>query len=291
MNKRWVCVISTTVWLSVTVLCADDKGDLSTRTREFHEFEEKLNKIEDSAAMLVSAIKDIRAFDEEQMKTLINEMCALDIAKRGDRSYAIAEDMIEKVQAKVKDRHDEVVKEAERLKTAASYYQDQFEDLLENIERLTRSDEVKDEAKKLYEKAGASWIIAKKIFEELNKQQDAISRLRDGTMLGANNPLIRARMIHGIDMHSKLQTEFRCDKTEHPAGGGYADCVVLKGCFVYEFKPSGYPPGDAQSQVDRYVPDIQKEFKDDPLVKECKQDGNGLPKFTATVVTYPRCTP
>jgi hypothetical protein len=290
--RREAFIIAALGWLLVaSPLTADDRSELATKTREVEQFETRLKEIRSRADALIRNSKDLRVFDEGELRSLINEMCTLDVTKRGDNAFEKAEDMTETAQKRVKDKHDDLVGKGEKLKTDASYYQDQFEDLLEAIEDLTERPAVKDDAVRLLDRAGRLWTEAKKVFEELNAEQNTISRVADGTMLGANHPLIKASLVHGIEMHERLQREWRCDAVEFAAGGGSADCVVLDQCRVIEFKPSTHSISDAESQVERYVPDVSKAFKDHSKVKATCKFKNDLPVFEGTVITYPACKP
>lgn len=273
-------------------LWADDASDLDSYERELSSWEEKLKKSIERSRELNDSVKEMLKHNQEALEDLIDEMCALDVEQRGDDAYDKAEDMVEEVQRRAEGRYREIVDDAEDLKEDVDYIVDQLDDLVDDIDDLTDSEQVGDDAEKLIGRANQAWDLSKKTFSELDKREDQITRAATGVLRGANDPLIAARMKHGIEMHKEMQSDFDCDEKEYSAGGGYADCISFEKCTVWEFKPSGYSDSSARSQLERYLPDIRDDFKDHSEVKEnCEFDSNGLPKFKALMATYPRCTP
>ena len=109
-------------------------------------------------------------------------------------------------------------------------------------------------------------------------------------MYGANNPLIRARMEFGKEMHRRLQSDRGCHEREVTLSSGRPDCIRFDpgDCKVIEFKPDTNSSGQAENQAARYLDDVRARFKDDDRAKHCKHDSNG-PVFRAVGETYPAC--
>ena len=272
-------------------LIAQLDRDLEEAALQLKDWEDKLKKVNDRGTTLNSSVKELLKHNEEALEDLINEMCALDIEKRGDKAYNKAKDMVDAAQRKADSRYRNVIKEAENLKKDADYIVDQLDDLVVKIDGLADLEQASKQANDLFDRANNAWDLAIKTNSELDKREDQITRAALGILRGANDPLIAARIKHGVEMHKKMQKEYDCDKWEYPAGGGYADCIHFEKCTVWEFKPSRYPIGDAQEQLDRYLPDIRKDFKEHPVVKDKCDFDEGLPVLKTEMATYPRCTP
>lgn len=277
-------------FMPYTTLYADDKSDLNSFKDVVNELEDKVKEYDVRGNALVGKIKDLLKSDEEAMEDLIEEMCGYDIESLGDNAHKKAEEMTKSIARKAENRYKEIANNSDELRKKTSYVEDRAEGLIDDIGDLTDSEQVGNEAKNLQKRAGDIFVLAKKIVENGDKRHKQLDRAAKGVLLGANNPIIRARQIYGIEMHKEMQNDFDCDKKESEVGG--ADCVVFEKCTVYEFKPSGYSESDALSQLNRYLPNIRKKFKDNSIVKEkCPIESDGLPKFDVVMATYRRCTP
>jgi hypothetical protein len=128
------------------------------------------------------------------------------------------------------------------------------------------------------------------LFEKINTDRSTLDRVKDGAMSGANNPLFRASMEYGKEMHRRLQSDRRCDEKETVLSSGRPDCIKFDrdDCKVIEFKPDTYSTNDAESQASGYLRDVRDKFKNDDRAKLCKQDSDG-PMFRAVGELYTAC--
>jgi hypothetical protein len=127
-------------------------------------------------------------------------------------------------------------------------------------------------------------------FEKIKSDRSTLDRVKEGVMNGSNNPLIRARMEFGKEMHRKLQSDRDCHEKEISLSSGRPDCIRFDpgDCKVIEFKPSTLSTSDAKEQAERYLRDVRDRFKNDDRAKQCKQDSDG-PIFRAEGETYKAC--
>lgn len=157
---------------------------------------------------------------------------------------------------------------------------------LKNLE----SSDVKDEAAKVREEVDRLDAAIQRLFDKLNDEGRMIERVKDGVMKGANNPLIRARLEYGKEMHIRLQSSFSCDEKEVVLSSGKPDCIKFDAgaCKVIEFKPDTLSRSEAEDQAKRYLGDVRARYRNDDRAKNCKWTSEG-PVFDAVGELYTAC--
>jgi len=220
--------------------------------------EADFKKLENEVETHLKKSSALRNMDEQLLAKVAKDICDNDIETENDDEFDAAKKIVDEMQKKVKTEYDKLVREKE-----------------DYIKRL-----------KPFEDDCHYELIAKKMIENLKKDQNVLDNIKNGLVQGANNPSIRAKMRYGQDMHRKMQASstYACNYKEYKAGGGSADCVSFKHCKVFEFKPSGYSDSKAKSQAEKYVKDVNDDFKKDPKAANCYPNG-----FKAEVESYTAC--
>ncbi len=155
---------------------------------------------------------------------------------------------------------------------------------------LKSQEAVKDEASRLLDDAQKLVEEADKLMEKTQSDFKSLDNVKQGTMNGANNPTIRAKMEYGKQKHKDLQSSYSCDEREVVLSSGRPDCIkfVQDDCQIIEFKPDTDSTSAAESQARQYLDDVRRKYKDDDRAKKCKQV-DGYPFFRTVGVTYTAC--
>jgi hypothetical protein len=285
--------------LSATVFgSADDTSDLADLTRELQEQENVLKTLVSKHEAHIRTSRDLRSFDEEQLKELIVKLCGLDEQRDGTEAKRIADGLERVASERVQEKFDDVFGAGDQLFREADYLSDQFERLADEADDLDDStdEEVKKGAIALVPRINVGFELAKKMVTQMGADLNSLSNVKSGTMLGANNATIRAKMDYGKLKHQELQRTEQCDAKEVTLSSGRPDCVrfIENDCQVVEFKPDTYSESDAARQAERYVKDVQNEYKDLSAAKTCRQVTEGdvsLPVFRPVGYLYPACRP
>jgi hypothetical protein len=135
--------------------------------------------------------------------------------------------------------------------------------------------------------------LIQKLFERINADLKSLTNVKEGAMNGANNPLIRARMDYGKEMHKNLQSSYSCDvgkDGEVTLSSGRPDCIKFDqdDCKVIEFKPDTYRESDARDQAEKYLNDVRAKYKSDDRAKKCTWNSDG-PIFSPVGKLYTAC--
>ena len=65
------------------------------------------------------------------------------------------------------------------------------------------------------------------MMEKTQSDSRSLDNVKQGTMNGANNPRIRAKMDYGKEMHVRKQSDYRCDEKEVVLSSGRPDCILF----------------------------------------------------------------
>jgi hypothetical protein len=167
---------------------------------------------------------------------------------------------------------------------------DELNTLRSSVDSLTRDADVRPDAERLLSEVKALVERVNGLKDKLDRDYASLTNVKNGVMLGANNPIIRAKMEYGKEKH--VYNQRICEEKEMVLNSGKPDCVSFQenNCRVWEFKPDTYSESDARAQAERYIPDVVSKFRDNERVKKnCLKDSAGAPIFTAVGVLYPAC--
>jgi hypothetical protein len=274
------------------IVRADAKDDLSRARGDL----ESLRSRHDNSLSRLSAYLEgsvaLRSFDTKQVAELVTQICKLDIARSGDTADDIAKELRDRAIERVRREYDNTVNAGSKVFDDLGRVESEGKSLHSRSRDLEGKDEVKDDARRLREDVEKLLEANTRNFEKINSDRNTLDRVKEGVMNGSNNPLIRARMDYGKEMHRKLQGDRDCHEKEVTLSSGRPDCIRFDpgDCKVIEFKPDTYSTGQAQSQAANYLRDVRDRFRNDDRAKQCKQD-SGEPVFRAVGETYSACRP
>jgi len=285
-------------WVTLAALlitvpaAAGPNDDMARLNSDFYSLQKDFEGLSTGVENFLAGSKKLREMDRDEITRLIIQICNLDIERNGDEEERIATSLVEKVQSNVKSEYDTLESSGKDWRYKISQFQDKLKTAARNTEPYTKIDEVKSDASKLMDQIKTQQDLAGRLWDKIVADYDTLTNVKNGSMLGANNPKLRAAMDWGKAKHEYNQRI--CDEKETVLSSGRPDCVSFRkdACAVWEFKPSTVGESAARSQAERYVSDVQRYFKDDPRAKEnCKKDSSGLPIFEAKGVTYEACKP
>lgn len=288
-NPGWVTLA---VLLVAVPAAAGPNDDMARLNGDFHGLQKEYEGLNAGVETFLAGSRKLREMDRDEITRLIIQICNLDIERNDDEEERIAKSLVEKVQSNVRSEYGTLESSGKDWRYKISQFQDKLKGAARNTEPYTKIDEVKSDASKLLDQIRSQQDLAGRLWDKIVKDYDTLTNVKDGVMLGANNPRLRAAMDWGKAKHEYNQRI--CDEKEVVLSSGRPDCVSFRkdACAVWEFKPSTVGESAAKSQAERYVSDVQRYFKDDSRAKEnCKKDSNGLPIFEAKGVTYEACKP
>jgi hypothetical protein len=288
-NPRWVTL---TVLLVAVSAEAGPNDDMARLNGDFYALQKEYEGLDSGVDTFLAGSRKLREMDRDEITRLIIQICNLDIERNDDEEERIAKSLVEKVQSNVRSEYGTLESSGKDWRYKIAQFQDKLKGAARNTEPYTKIDEVKSDASKLLDQIRSQQDLAGRLWDKIVKDYDTLTNVKDGVMLGANNPRLRAAMDWGKAKHEYNQRI--CDEKEVVLSSGRPDCVSFRkdACAVWEFKPSTVGESAAKSQAERYVSDVQRYFKDDSRAKEnCKKDSNGLPIFEAKGVTYEACKP
>jgi len=219
-------------------------------------------KLEDHVKKYLKDSRAARSQDKADVRVLITAICKKDIESSSDAAARLAKGMVDKAKAGARNK---------------------FKKLNRRNGKLT------NRTKKFLKSGSAFRKPAGKYMGMLRSDLQALKNVKNGVYNGINNPLIRAKLVYGQQMHRRMQgqSKHHCDKKEVRAGGGRADCVSFKHCKVWEFKPSTYSRSTAMGQARGYIRDVNSKFKKDRAAAKCFSSGKK--GFTPDVAFYKAC--
>lgn len=234
----------------------------------------------------------LRSFDKDQLAELVTQICKLDIEQDNDKADQIAKDLRDRAIERVRREYDSTVDAGSKVFDDLGRVESEAKSLHSRARDLEGRDEVREDARRLREEVEKVIEGNTRNFEKIKSDRSTLDRVKEGAMNGANNPLIRARMEFGKEMHKRLQSDRGCHEKETTLSSGRPDCIRFDpgDCKVIEFKPDTYSTGDAERQAKKYLDDVRDRFKNDDRAKQCKQDSDG-PIFKAVGETYSACRP
>ncbi len=280
--------------LAATNAHADDKDDLEQCRRDFSDIKDRLDKAADKQAKYLEHSLSLRRMDKDQLATLITQICALDIRRDDDAAMQTAASLKDKVVDQVNREYSST--DAEGLDVLRDFggLMDDVTNLEHRVQSLVeKGSDVSDDAKSLLADIEAPARKLSDLYEKLRADHDTLSNVKDGTMNGSNNPMIRATMQYGIDKHKELQREKECSSAEDVLSSGRPDCVIFKqdDCQIWEFKPDSYSEEDALEQAGKYLKDLQNKYDQEEVASVCKRDDDHKIQFSLHALLYPKCTP
>lgn len=281
-----VCIVGL-----VGVLYADAKDDLSRAKSDYDSLKYKTDDLKDRTEKYLETSRSLRSMDKEQLGTLVEKLCKLDI-EPDDREVAdIARDLTDRVIDNVRREYDRANDAAGRMVEQIERHMNDVKALRTRAKDLRSQDAVKDEASRLVDDVEKLVEVVDRLMEKVQTDWKTLDRVKEGVMAGANNPVIRAKMEYGKEKHRSLQSSRSCDEREVVLSSGRPDCVKFEtdDCKVIEFKPDTLSTGQAEDQARRYIDDVRRKYKDDDRAKKCKRDSDGYPIFRPVGETYTAC--
>lgn len=273
------------------VLWADTQGDLDSAKRDYESAKSKTDEVKDKVDKYLEQSRGLRSFDGDKLKELVNQLCRLDIEPNDSEVDRVVKDLIDKSVDTVRRNYDDTSRAGYDMIGQLEKLLDQVKAVRNRAKELSSQDAIKDGASRLIDDAQKLIETADRLMEKTQTDFKSLDNVKQGTMYGANNPRIRAKMEYGKEMHLQLQSSRSCDEREVVLSSGRPDCIkfVENDCQVIEFKPDTYSSNDAESQARRYIDDVSHKYKDDDRAKKCKRDQDGYPIFRPIGETYTAC--
>jgi hypothetical protein len=287
MAKWFVIVV---VIASSSVLWADAKSDLDSAKRDYESVKSKHEDQKSRVDAYLEQSRGLRSFDSTRLSSLIEMLCKQDTEPNDREVDDLVKGLISTAVDNVRRNYDETMRVAYDRIGGIERILDQAKGVRDRAKDLKSKDEVKDDASKLLDDALRLVENTDKLMEKVQSDFKSLDNVKQGTMNGANNPTIRAKMDYGKEKHKDLQSSYSCDEREVVLSSGRPDCVKFTqdDCQIIEFKPDTYSSGQAESQARQYLDDVRRKFKDDDRAKKCKQV-DGSPFFRTVGVTYSAC--
>lgn len=278
------------VAISGAIIYADSRDDLGRVRSDFESLRSRHDTSKSRLDGYLEGSVGLRSFDKDQLAELVTQICKLDIEQDNDEADQIAKDLRDRAIERVRREYDSTVDAGSKVFDDLGRVESEAKSLRSRARDLEGKDEVKEDARRLREEVEKVIEGNTRNFEKIKSDRSTLDRVKEGAMYGANNPLIRARMEFGKEMHRRLQSDRGCHEREVTLSSGRPDCIRFDpgDCKVIEFKPDTNSSGQAENQAARYLDDVRARFKDDDRAKHCKHDSNG-PVFRAVGETYPAC--
>jgi len=279
------------VVLGVGVLWADAQSDLESAKRDYESLKSKTDDLKDRVERYLEQSRKLRSMDKEQLDSLVEKLCRLDIEPDDREVESIARDLTDRVVDSVRRNYDDATRAGSDMVAQIERHLDSVKALRSRVKELRSQDAVKDAASRLLDDAEKLVEVVDRLMEKVQSDFRTLDRVKEGVMNGANNPVIRAKMEYGKEKHRSLQSSRSCDEREVVLSSGRPDCVKFESddCKVIEFKPDTYSSSDAERQARGYIDDVRRKFKDDDRAKKCKRDADGYPIFRPVGETYSAC--
>jgi hypothetical protein len=280
------------VVLGGAIIHADSRDELARAKSDFESLRSHHESSRSRLGGYLEASVKLRSFDQDQVNELVTQICRLDIEDADDEAARIAKDLRDRAVERVRSEYDKTVDTGSKVFDDLGRIESEAKSQHSRVKDLEGKDEVKDDARRLREEIEKVMEGNTRNFEKIHADRSTLDRVKDGVMNGSNNPLIRARMDYGKEMHERLQRDRGCHEKEVSLSSGRPDCIRFDpgDCKVIEFKPDTYSTDTARRQADGYVADVRDRFKNDERAKQCKQNSDG-PVFEAVGETYPACRP
>ncbi len=271
-------------------LHADSRDDLSRVKSDYDSVKSHYDNAKSKLDSYLDESVQLRQMDKDQLDELITQICKLDMKRDDDEASRLATELKDKIVDRVKTNYEHTVDDWTRVSEDIKRLDEEAKSVRSRAKELESKDEVKSNAESLGKDIDSTQEAIQKLVKRVNADKATLDRVKDGVMRGANNPMIRARMEYGKDMHKKLQDSFSCDERETVLASGRPDCVkfVSKDCQVIEFKPDTYSDSAAENEAGKYLNDVRKKFNSDDRAKTCNWNSEG-PIFRPVGKTYPAC--
>jgi hypothetical protein len=286
-----IVLMSVGLFLLSMPAVAGPNDDVARLYSDFDGLQKEYESLKSGVDGFLAGSLKLREMDRDEITRLIIQICDLDIARNNDEEERIATSLVEKIQRQVGDAYSTLESSGKDWQYKVSQLQNSLNLAIRNTEPYTKVEEVKSDASKLMEEIRAQKELTGKLWDKIDADYKSLTNIKNGLMLGANNPRIRAAMDWGKAKH--VYNQRMCEEKEFLLSSGKPDCVSFQkdACAVWEFKPSTVGESKARDQAQSYIPEVKQYFKDNPKAANCKKDSNGLPEFEAKGVTYPACTP
>lgn len=271
-------------------LRADAQSDLDSARRDYESLKSKTDELGGKVEKYLEQSRKLRSMDKEQLDQLVEKLCRLDIEPDDREVESIAKDLVDRVVDNVRRTYDDASRAGYDMIGQVERHMDQVKALRNRAKELRSRDAIKDAASRLTEDAEKLVEAVDRLMEKVQSDFRTLDRVKEGSMNGANNPVVRAKMEYGKEKHRNLQSSRSCDEREVVLSSGRPDCIKFEqdNCKIIEFKPDTYSESAARDQAAKYLDDVKRKFKDDDRAKKCKQK-DGYPDFTPVGETYTAC--
>jgi hypothetical protein len=286
---KWTVGIGVVVGLC-SVLWADAQSDVESAKRDYRSAKSKLDDVKYKVDKYLEQSRGLRSFDVEKLNALIEQLCRQDTEPNDSEVDGIVRDLVDRAVDSVKRNYDDTSRTAYDRVGDVERLLDQTKAVRDRAKDLKTQDAVKDDASRLFDDAQKLVEEADKLMGKTQSDFRSLDNVKQGTMNGANNPTIRAKMEYGKQKHKDLQSSYSCDEREVVLSSGRPDCIKFAqdDCQIIEFKPDTYSTSAAEAQARQYLDDVRRKFKDDDRAKKCKQV-DAYPFFRTVGVTYTAC--
>jgi hypothetical protein len=276
------------------VEAADARSDLDSYKREFENLRRDFDSRKIEADRYMENSRAVRALDKGELEKLIIAMCGNDAARDNDEASRLNLSLREKAIASVNTKWNDVEREFDVVDDKTERLMNDTKSLRDKVRNLADEASIHSERADLIDKVGRMVDDVDRLYAKIQEDFRAASNVKNGDLLGSNNPKIRSALEYGKAKHIEMQSSYSCDEKEVTLSSGRPDCVNFKpkdDCQVIEFKPSTVGESAAQTQASRYLSDVRDKFKSDSRADNCKKDSDGYPIFVAVGKTYTACTP
>jgi hypothetical protein len=193
---------------------ADVRDDLSRVTGDYEAVKSHYETAKSKLEHYLDGSVALRRVDNDELNTLITQICRLDVKRDDDEAARLAREIVIKVIKKVGDEYERTVEDASNVFDDLGQLESEAKSVRNSARDLESKDEVKSDAERLRQGIETTQESIGKLFDRINSDRATLDRVKSGTMNGANNPMIRARIEYGKEMHKKLQSDFNCDEKE-----------------------------------------------------------------------------
>ncbi|MBX3160718.1 MAG: hypothetical protein KF773_32430 [Deltaproteobacteria bacterium] len=272
------------------VLWADAKSDLDSAKRDYESVKSKYDDQKSRVESYLEQSRGLRSFDKDKLNSLIEMLCKQDVEPNDRDVDDAVKSLVQNAVDSVQRNYSDTLRTAMDRVGGIERILEQAKAVRNRAKDLKSQDAVKDDASRLTDDAQRLADDTDRLMEKVQSDLKSLDNVKQGTMNGANNPTIRAKMEYGKEKHKDLQNSYSCDEREVVVSSGRPDCVKFTqdDCQIIEFKPDTWSTGQAESQARQYLDDVRRKFKDDDRAKKCKQV-DGLPFFRTVGVTYSAC--
>lgn len=179
------------------VLWADAQSDLDSAKRDYESLKSKTDELKDKVEKYLEQSRNLRSMDKDQLDTLVERLCRLDIEPDDREVESIAKDLTDRVVDNVRRKYDDAIRAGSDLVGQIERHLDSVKAVRNRAKGLRSQDAIKDGASRLTDDAEKLVEAVDRLMEKVQSDFKTLDRVKEGVMNGANNPVIRAKLEYG----------------------------------------------------------------------------------------------